>query len=225
MYGLGRPGVTTYHPDAAWADERIGPIPFDPAGAARLLEAAGWIDRDGDGVRDREGRPFTFELLVANSAQKLPDHIAAWQQQSWAELGLRARIVNLEWQAFRERRNSGNFDAAGFTLSMTPNPDQFDLYHSTASESGFNFYGLADPELDRLIEEGRQTFERKARGEIYDRLQARLVELEPLTCLFHFATPLLYDRRLAGIVPSAIGYAATTEGPRRWHWSDGADQD
>lgn len=39
-------------------------LPFDAAAAARLLEAAGWRDGDGDGVRERDGVPFRFRLIA-----------------------------------------------------------------------------------------------------------------------------------------------------------------
>ncbi|MHC4611604.1 MAG: peptide ABC transporter substrate-binding protein, partial [Planctomycetota bacterium] len=74
-------------------------------------------------------------------------------------------------------------------------------------------------EVDRLLERGRQTFDPQARREIYHRLQLRLAELEPITCLFHFASPLLHDRQLEGVITSPIGYANTSEGPRLWRWA------
>jgi len=218
--GLARPGSTSYAPDPDWANPDVRPIPFDPQEARRLLDAAGWTDSDGDGVRDRDGHPFRFELLIPATTQGLTDQMAAWQQQSWGEIGVQAEIVKLEWQAFRVRRNAGQFDAAAFTLELTPNPDQFELYHSGARENGYNFGAIDDPEIDRLLEAGRSTFDNEERHRIYDRLQLRLAELEPITVLFHFATPILHDRELQGIVTSPVGYAAMSEGPRRWRWAD-----
>jgi peptide/nickel transport system substrate-binding protein len=218
--GLARVGINSYTPDPEYADPSIEPVPFDPRQARQLLDEAGWIDRDGDGLRDRDGVPFRFELLIPATAQNLPDQLAAWQQQSWAEIGVATKITKLEWQAFRERRNAGNFQSASFTLNLTPDPDQFDLYHSSAVDGGYNFGALDDPEIDRLLELGRETFDVAERRRIYSKLQRRLAETEPVTVLFHFATPMMHTRGLQGIVTSPVGYALTTEGPRRWSWSD-----
>jgi peptide/nickel transport system substrate-binding protein len=223
--GLALPGATTYHPATRWADPAVEPLGHAPEQAARLLDEAGWIDSDGDGLRDRDGRAFVFNLMIPSSNQKIVDHMAAWQQQSWAEIGARAEIDKLEWQTFRERRNAGNFDAASYTLRFTANPDQYELYHSSAREDGINYFGFADDEVDRLLEEGRGTFDVERRIEVYHALQRRLHELQPLTCLFYFATPVLHDRRLAGVVYSPLGFLSTSVGPRVWRWEAAADVD
>jgi peptide/nickel transport system substrate-binding protein len=218
--GLARPGATSYHPDSSWADPAIEPWPHDPEQASRLLDDAGWRDTDGDGVRDKNGTPFRFSLMIPASPQQLNDQIAVWEQQSWSDIGIEAEIDKLEWQAFRERRNAGRFHAASFSLTFSASPDHFDLYHSSAQETGFNFIGLADPEIDRLTEAGRTTLDPVERRGIYNRLQARLHELEPLSCLFYFSSPVLHDKRLQGVAASPLDYWRTTRGPRVWRWSE-----
>ena len=65
----------------------------------------------------------------------------------------------------------------------------------------------------------RQSFDDAERHELFAALQRRLHELEPLSALFYFRTPVLHDKRLAGVVSSPIGYMRTTAGPRLWRWS------
>ncbi len=217
LHGLARMGTTTYHPDTFWADPTLSPRPYDPAGAAALLAAAGWEDHDGDGVLDREGKPFRFTLLYARGSQEIVPRMAAWMQQQWAVLGIEMEIENLEWRAFLERRNAGKFQAAMATLSFSsPSPDQFELYHSSAREGGFNFFGLNDPEVDRLLEQGREQFNPEERLAIYHRLQQRLYELEPLGCVFHFASPVLHQPDLTGLEPSPLDLWRHWPGPRAW---------
>lgn len=225
VHGLARPGATTYHPDTVWYDPSVRPLAYDPAEASRLLAEAGWRDSDGDGLLDKDGRPFEFTLMIPASTQQLNDQIAVWQQQSWAEIGISAEIEKLEWQAFRERRNAHRFHAASFSLTFTPNPDHFEIYHSSARERGYNFSGVADAEIDRLLEEGRQTFDFEARKEIYHHLQRLLQEKEPVTCLFYFSSPVLHDRRLVGVTPSPLDYWRTTEGARVWRWVEERQKD
>jgi peptide/nickel transport system substrate-binding protein len=220
VHGQARPGITSYHPETIWADPAIGPWPYDPGEASRLLDEAGWRDADRDGVRERAGQPFRFGMMIPASQQRLNDHIAVWLQQSLAEIGVAMEIEKLEWQAFRERRNAARYHAASFSLTFTTSPDQFELYHSSARESGFNSFGLSDPEIDRLCEEGRREFDPEKRREIYHRLQARLHEQEPLTCLFYFSSPVLHDKRLHGVAASPLDYWRTTRGPRLWRWSE-----
>ena len=217
LYGLATPGITTYHPESFWADPSLAPRPYDPNQAEALLAEAGWNDSDGDGVLDRDGRPFRFTLLFPRGSQEIAPRMAAWMQQSWADLGIEINIESLEWRAFLERRNAGNFHAAMATLSFSsPSPDQFELYHSSARDDGFNFFGLNDPEVDRLLEEGRGQFDPEERLAIYRQLQRRLYELEPLGCVFHFTSPVLHQPGLIGLEPSPLDMWRHWPGPRAW---------
>jgi peptide/nickel transport system substrate-binding protein len=203
-----------------WADPEVVPLPYDPAEAASLLDEAGWRDADGDGMRERAGRPLAFTLLTPVSQQEMTRRIAAWVQQSLSMMGVRMEIETQEWGAFLERRRAGRFDAVMAMLTFTsPNPDQFELYHSSARKDGLNFFGLADPEVDRLLEEGRRTFDPEERKAVYRRLQRRLSDLQPVACLFHLASPVLHDRRLRGLEPSPLDYWTIVPGPRAWSWA------
>jgi len=218
--GLGKAASTTYHPDSVWADPGIVPLPYDPEEASRLLDEAGWQDPDGDGIRERRGRPLELTLLTPASRQEISGRIAAWVQQSLAEIGVRMEIETLEFGAFLERRRSGQFDAVMASLTFTPIPDQYELYHTSATEDGFNFFSFSDPEVDRLLELGRQSFDRAEREAVYRDLQRRLEELQPMSCLFHFASPVLHDSRLRGLQPSPIDLWRITPGPRVWSWEE-----
>ncbi len=219
--GFARVATLTYHPDSPWNDPSIAPWPYDPAEAARLLDEAGF-KTDASGSRSKDGHSFAFTLMIPVGTQEMTDRIAAWIQQSLAKIGVAMSIEKLEWKTFLERRRARQFEALMLSLILSPAPDQFELYHSSARENGMNFMGLADPEVDRLVEEGRTTFEPAARKALYARLQARLHELEPLSCLFYFAAPTLVDARLAGVKPSPLGLWVVYPGPRQWSWNAGA---
>lgn len=218
--GYALPAVGSYHPKSRWFDETLEPWPYDPAEATRLLEAAGWTDSDGDGVRDRKGVPFSFALLVPALSQEVTDRIAIWMQDSWKSVGIRATIDKLEWSAFQERRVEHRFQAAMASMNFTPVPDQYELYHSSSREHGLNYVGFHDEAVDALLEEGRRTFDPAARKLVYAKLERRLHELEPISCLFHLAAPLLHDVRLQGLRPTPLGLWLTTPGPRAWYWAD-----
>ncbi len=220
LFGLAKRAVGTYPPGTAWADPSVEPWSYDPAEAARLLDAAGWRE-GGSGARSRGGVPLRFTLLIPVGTQELTDRMAAWIQQSLAKVGARMEIEKVEWKAFLERKRAHRFQALMASLNLSPEPDQFELYHSSARAGGMNAWGLADPEVDRLLAEGRSTFDPTARHAVYDRLQARLHELEPISCLFHLQSPLLYDARLHGIETSPLGLWLVTPGPRRWSWVEG----
>jgi peptide/nickel transport system substrate-binding protein len=217
--GLGRPGVSSYPPESPWADPSIVALPFDRAESARLLDEAGWRTPKSGGLRMKDGKPFVFTLMFTAGSQELSDRIAAWMQQSLAEVGVGMKIEKLGGEAFRQRRKTHGFEAAMGSILFDTTPDRFDLYHSKARDGGFNFGGFTDPEVDRLLEEGRATVDPGARRILYNRLQQRLDDLQPVAFLFQFAQPVLHDPNLEGIVPSTMGLFQFTPGPRAWHWS------
>ncbi len=217
--GLARPAAGSYLPESAWTDPSITPIPFDPAEAGRLLDEAGWRLTEAGGVRVKDGKPLAFTMLLAAGSQEMSDRIAAWMQESVRAVGVDMKIEKIEWRAFQERRKTHRFEAAMASNTLDPPPDQFDFYHSSARDGGFNYGGFSDRETDRLLEAGRMTIDPAARRVLYWKLQARLHELEPMSVLFQFSQPVLHDPDLLGVAASPVGLFAFTPGPRAWHWA------
>jgi len=220
MAGLARPANSTYPPEHFWSDPSIKPISFDPRASAEMLEASGWHLAPGRSARQKDGRPFAFTMLIPAGSQEMSDRIAAWLQQSLAAVNVDMKIEKVEWKVFQQRRKAHAFEAAMAGVSFDPTPDQYDLYHSSAAKAGFNYGGFSDAEVDRLLEQGRSTIDPSARREIYDRLQRRLREVQPMAFLFQFAQPMLRDPRLAGVEASSIGLYDFAPGPRAWHWAE-----
>lgn len=217
--GLARPGIGSYAPESPWSNPAIGPLPFDPAESARLLDEAGWR-RGAGGVRAKNGTSLAFTMLLPAGPQEIADRTAVWMQQSLADMGVAMTIEKLEWNAFRERRARHAFQALMSSLSFDATPDQFELFHSSARNGGYNFGGFSDPDVDRLLESGRRTLDPDARRAIYFELQQRLHELEPVSFLFQFAQPVLHDPDLEGVAASPVGLLQFAPGPRAWRWSD-----
>lgn len=217
--GLGRPGVSSYPPGTPWADPSIVAVPFDPVESGRLLDEAGWKIPSGGGLRRKDGVPFQFTLLFPAGSQEMADRSAAWMQQSLAEIGVGMKIEKIANDAFQQRRKTHVFQAAMASIAFDQTPDRFDLYHSSANQSGFNYGSFSDAEVDRLLEDGRTTVDPTARRAIYNRLQQRIHDLQPIAFLFQFAQPVLHDSELQGVVPSAVGLYQFMPGPRAWHWS------
>lgn len=217
--GLARPGVSSYPPETQWADPSVVALPFDPVESARLLDDAGWRIPAGGGLRQKSGVPMDFTLIFPAGSQEMADRSAAWMQQSLAEIGVGMKIEKIAVDVFQQRRKTHAFQAAMGSIAFDQTPDRYDLYHSTANQTGFNYGSFSDTEVDRLLEDGRTTIDPAARHAIYNRLQQRIHELQPVAFLFQFAQPVLHDRDLQGIVPSAVGLYQFTPGPRAWHWS------
>ncbi len=71
------------------------PIEYNPAQARALLDAAGWHDADGDGVREREGQEFRFTAIAYNV--EAVDKIAVYIQAQLREVGVQMAVRPMDW--------------------------------------------------------------------------------------------------------------------------------
>jgi len=215
---VGLPAATLWHPDLPYADPAIRPVAHDKDAAVALLEEAGWKDANGDGVRERGGKPLAFTLLAAASSQAITERTAEWIQQELAEVGARVQVKRMEFAACQERRRSGDFEATVHTVAYDPNPNLSPVLSSDPQLGTMNYGRFSDPETDRLLEVVRASTDESARRQASGDLQRRLQEMEPVTALYHARALLLINAALQGVETSAVGLYGFTPGPRAWHW-------
>jgi len=204
LLGLGQEATGPYKP-GTWAyNPNVRKYPHDPVKAKALLAEAGWKEKDGVLVKD--GQPFEFTVLT-NAGNEARAKTAAILQQNLAEVGIRMKIRTVEWAAFiNEFIDKRKFDAVILGWNITPDPDQFDIWHSSKTgPKELNHVGFANPEVDRLLDEGRSTFDLEKRKKAYFRIQEILAEEQPYVFLYvPEALPVVHNR-FRGIVPAPSG--------------------
>lgn len=211
-------GVTTigpYKPGTWVYNEDIQGYGFDPQKAVKLLAESGWKDHDGDGILDRNGRPFSFTLLTSQG-NDLRIKTATIIQYRLKQIGINMEIRTVEWATFiKEFVDKRRFEALLLGWNIVQDPDLFDVWHSSKIEGrGLNFVGYGNPELDSLLVRGRRTMDRTRRKRIYDRVQEILHRDQPYCFLYvPMALPAV-DSRFQGIeaAPAGITYNL----PRWW---------
>ena len=101
------------------------------------------------------------------------------------------------------------FDVVLLGWSLSRDPDLYDLFHSSKTKEGeYNFVGYANPEVDRLLEEGRRVFDQVERQRIYREVHRHLAEDQPYMFLYVAdALPVLHTRfRNVEATPIGISY-------------------
>ena len=184
-YGVVAHGtVPPWHPAY---DDSAAVVVHDPAAAGRLLDSAGWRDRDGDGMReDREGRPLRLALTVNQGNRRLA-RAAVVIQERLRGLGVDVSVRTLEWSSMVARitdAENRDFDAAILSWVTEFKLDDTDLFASARIDGPFAFSGTADPELDRLLDSLRLPLDAPTSRRLWSRYQAELARVQPFTFLY-----------------------------------------
>jgi peptide/nickel transport system substrate-binding protein len=208
LLGLGAEATGPYKP-GTWAhNPAVRRYPYDPGKAKALLAEAGWKHADRGGLLEKDGRPFAFTVLT-NAGNESRAKTAAIIQQNLAAVGIRMDIRTLEWAAFiNEFVDKRKFDAVILGWGISQDPDQYNIWHSSKTGTKeLNFVGYRNEEVDRLLEEGRRTFDIEKRRAAYRRFQEILAEEQPYVFLYYPDALPVVHKRFRGIEPAPAGIA------------------
>lgn len=176
----------------------IPPVPYDPEGARRLLQEAGWTDHDGDAILDKDGRKFEFTFLFP-SAAKSTERMATILKENLAQMGITMRIEQMEWAVFLDHINKRDFQATGLAWSMGFENDPYQVWHSSQTQKGSNFVGFSNPEVDHLIETARREFDVPKRRALFHRIHQIIHEEQPYTFLYTSPSLIAVDNRFGNV--------------------------
>ena len=179
-------------PSNLWAHNKdLKPWPYDPGRAKELLASQGWSDTDGDGVLDRNGEPFRFEL-VTNSESQVRVDLLPMIQGHLKRIGIDVQTRSMEFNSLLGPLNEHQFDAVIQALALDTSLNTSYFYHTDAIGSGYNWGMYSNPEMDRLIEATIEALDPLGAKPLYDELQVLLHEEVPMTFLYE-------SRRLSGL--------------------------
>lgn len=209
LFNLGIIVTGPNYVNSPYYDESIKPIPYDPAEAQKLLNEAGWIDHDGDGVRDKNGVAFKFEFLITGS--EFSNQLATLLNEEFHKAGIDMEIRQLEWATFTKMLDERNFDAVTLGWSLGVETDPYQIWHSSQIKDGSNFVGFSNPQADKIIEEVRRTLDVNRRIELLKRFHAILHEEQPYTFLFCSPSLVAISKRFGNVIVHKMGLE-----PREW---------
>lgn len=199
-YGLYEPATGIWHAQSWMAPKKPTPrYRQDLDRAEDLLDKAGWQDHDGDGTRDKMigGRlvPFKFSLLVRQDPERV--RICELLKTNLDQIGIECNIAPMEATVLQQRMLDHNFQASYGGWSTGADPDTAENIWGTGQER--NFVQYANPEVDRLFDQGRKEYDRAKRGEIYARMHQLIYADQPYTFLYYRKSFYGFSKELRGI--------------------------
>jgi peptide/nickel transport system substrate-binding protein len=224
LFGYGEKVDSTFYRFSQEYDTDLEGFSFDPELAGRMLDAAGWKDRNADGIRqkmiDGKMEPLRFEI-ISNSGNTIRKNIGLIAVDQFRRAGVDASFREVDWSILLDRIKRFDYDAIILGWQFSPNdPDLYQIWHSSqAVPGGSNHVAFKNAEADRILVEYRREFDKQKRIALYRRLQEIIHEEAPYTFLYMPKVISAVDRRFK----NTIWYPTGGPNVGEW-WVPTADQ-
>lgn len=192
-YGPYREADWVYNPDIAFS--------YDPDESRQLLADAGFVDSNGDGVLEKDGKDFEFELIYPSSNAERKD-IAIAVKTDLANVGIKVEPVAKSWDEISQELYRSNPIVAAFGSPFDPDDNNYQLWSTKFIGDGWwNPASYTNKEVDELLEEGRTTQDKEKRKEIYEKVQQILSNDQPVAFIVFCNYVYAIDDKITGIKP------------------------
>lgn len=188
---------------------RMPPLQYDTAQAKRILEAKGWRDADGDGIREKDGRPFRFTLLT-NSGNSRKADVQQIVQQQLRQVGVDVRLQQLEFNTFQERQIGQEYEALLGTWIVGLSADITALWGEGSPQ---NIVSYKNPQVTRLFEQALAQPNEQAAAPYWRAAAEQIGKDQPYTFLYYFDQVSGVRDRLQGIKIDTYGAYQNA-----WEW-------
>jgi peptide/nickel transport system substrate-binding protein len=195
-------------PEESWAYSPGQTYSYDPATAKRLLDEAGFRDPDGDGPRMRFDKPVVYKLSGSSVAGR---QYAGVIQNYLKEVGIPVEIQTPEQNTLFDELRRGNFQIA-YSQWVGGNQDPIffkDLFATseipTETRASRNRSRYSNPELDAMLDEAVNTFDRGRGKELYTRIQEIVSRDVPVFPLWYGSNVVIAKKNVQNIQVNASG--------------------
>jgi peptide/nickel transport system substrate-binding protein len=195
-------------PEESWSYSTGQTYSYDPAMAKRMLDEAGFRDPDGDGPRMRFDKPVRYGVSGSSIAGR---NYAVVIQNQLQAVGIPVEIQTYEGNTLFDEMRRGNFQI-GYSQWVGGNQDPIfykDLFATseipTETKISRNRSRYSNPELDKLVEEAVNTFDRQKARELYVRIQEIVSRDMPVFPLWYQSNIVIARKNVGNIQVNASG--------------------
>ncbi len=152
--------------------------------AKKTLEEAGWIDKDGNGIREKDEVSLKFSLISTDWPEL--KSVSGLLQEMWKNIGADVEIKNLDINEIQNNYiKPRTYEAILFGEILNYDPDPFAFWHSSQKKDpGLNFSLYDNSEVDKLLEEARQETSQDIKIEKYKKFQEFIAQDIPAIFLY-----------------------------------------
>ena len=191
----------------AYAPDRITTVyDFSVEIATTMVADAGWADTDGDGILDKDGVKFAFQMMYP-SGSATSDQIIAFMQESWKAIGIEAEPNPVDFSAVLVPALTENFDYQLVVLGFNwdPTGDQSAMFSTDAYKAGFNAMKYSNPAVDDAWDAASRELDSAKRIDLLITATDLVNEDLPIGCLWFRKDRTAYQTRIGNFEPNGNG--------------------
>ena len=171
--------------------------------AQNILESGEWKDSDGDGIREKtiNKEEVILEINILTTDWPELKQTAELLKKQWEKIGARINLEILDAVTIQQDHiKTREYEALLFGEVLNADPDPFAFWHSSQrKDPGLNLAVYADEEIDKLLEEARQSIDQEVREEKYVEFQKLLIEDAPAVFLYSPTYIYPVNKKVKGI--------------------------
>ena len=199
LEGNGYAAVGTYPDSFSFGGDAVTAEAYDPEGAKKVLEEAGWTDSDGDGIREKAGQELKIRWLTYPSRQELP-LLAEFAQATLKEIGMDVQINSTaDHNSIRTDASAWDVYASAMVTAPTGDPEYFFTTHCLDSSMVNNGQYHSD-KLEQLEAEMAKTFDPDKRGELAVQMQQIILDDHAFVFCSHLKMSMISKATVTGLV-------------------------
>jgi len=213
MLGYAELATGPYSPAGKQIDLTVNAMPYDVNRAIKLLEEAGFKDRNNDGVIDGpDGKPFKFKLTYPSGSPNYEKMVLGFKD-AYAKAGIILEQDPLDWSVFSSKLRNKEFEA--ITLGWgggDPESDIYQMFHSKWTQpAGDNFMCYINPKLDAVLDKARRTVDEKTRMPLWHEAHRIIADDQPYMFMWFIKDLYMVDKRIQNFQLGPLGMPQTVK--------------
>ncbi len=204
--GYAEPALGPFSPQSKQHNSELKLRTFNLSKAKALLKAAGFEDRNSDGIiEDNQGKPFSFELTYFQSREDT-QRMVLLLRDLYAQAGILLKPKPTEWSVMLDILKKRDFDAITLGWTGSIESDPYQIFHSSQiADGGNNSIGYSNLELDKTIEIARATVDEEKRMDLWHKVEKMLYQDQPYTFLLRPKSLEFVDKRIHNVMQTQLG--------------------
>lgn len=199
LNGNGYPAVGVFPDTFSFGGNAVHTEHYDPEGAKKVLEDAGWKDTDGDGIREKNGQKLIIRWLTYPSRQELP-LLAESAQSTLKQIGIDVQINSTaDHNSIRKDPSAWEVYASAMVTAPTGDPEYFFTY-CTLDSSDSNVGHYHSDKLEGLAAQMAQTFDTKQRSDLAVQMSQTILDDNAYVFASHLKMSMIAKKNIKGLV-------------------------